>query len=471
MKKISLLFLFVSNVLIAQNKQLLYGFSEIPQSLLLNPGAKVKNDWYFGIPLLSHVHFNGGTSGSTVYDFFANDGVDFNIKFRDAVNNMDANDFYSFNQQLELFSGGFTVGNPYEKNQYISFGMYQELDFILYFPKDYAVLAIEGNQNNINRTFNLGDFSANAELLSVFHVGYNKKVNDNFTFGVRGKIYSSAFNINSTSNEGRFITVPGTDNLYNHIFNLDLELRTSGLASLVNDDNSEFDNDIKEIRRRLLFGGDLGLGFDVGFTHNIDDQWSIDGSILDVGFVSHSKDVESYKIDGNYVFEGINPIFSEVDNGATADDFWSNIEEDFEDLFTVDTISTNYTTLRPIKLNASLNYAFGKETTEECHCVKSDGDYLNSVGVQLYAVNRPKQPQLALTAYYYRRLFNILSAKATYTIDSYSFTNLGFGLSANIANANFYIMADNLLQYRNVYDAQSLSLQLGFNYIFNKNED
>ena len=61
-----------------QNKQLLYGFSEIPQSLLLNPGGEVKNDWYFGLPLLSHVHVNTGSSGVTVYDLFADNNVDFN---------------------------------------------------------------------------------------------------------------------------------------------------------------------------------------------------------------------------------------------------------------------------------------------------------------------------------------------------------------------------------------------------------
>ena len=77
---------------------------------------------------------------------------------------------------------------------------------------------------------------------------------------------------------------------------------------------------------------------------------------------------------------------------------------------------------------------------------------------------------MALTGYYYRRLFKSLRAKVTYTLDSYSFNNIGFGLSAHVGGANFYILADNFLQYQNIYDAQSVSLQLGINYIFNKNE-
>ena len=471
MKKISYLLFLVVLFSFGQNKQILYGFSEIPQSLLQNPGGQITNDWYFGIPLLSHIHANAGSSGISVYDLFAADGLDFNIKLRNTVNSMKPTDFTTINQQIEIFSGGFAFGKSFEKNEYISFGLYQEFDFISYFPKDYAVLALEGNQNNINRLFDASDINISAELISVFHIGYNKKVNDNFTFGIRGKIYSSIINANSTKNKGNFITRTGQNNFYNHIFNLDLELRTSGLSSLLEDENSDPKKDIKELKKRALLGGNLGLGFDIGFTKKITDQWTFDASLLDVGFISHTKDVENYKVEGIYEFEGIDPLFYESNQGQTADDYWSDIEDDFEYLFEVDSTQSKYTIWRPAKLNASLNYSFGEKKEKECNCIKDESGYLNAVGMQFYAITRPKQPQLALTTYYYRRLFNGLSAKATYTIDSYSFKNIGLGVSVNIGGMNFYAMADNILEYENIYNAQSVSLQLGFNYIFNKNED
>lgn len=468
MRKLTLLLILVNCLSFSQNKQLLYGFSEIPQSLLLNPGGKINNNGHFGIPLLSHIHANVGITGSTVYDVFANDGIDFNTKLRNAVNSMKPDDFFSVNQQLEIFSGGFAFGRTHEKNEYLSFGLYQEFDFITYFPKDYAVLALEGNQNNINRAFNASHLNVSSEVLSVFHVGYNKKVNKNFTYGLRGKIYSSILNINSTKNKGVFYTIPGENNFYNHIFNLDLELRTSGIASL-SDDDSDFET--KDLIKRVLFGGNLGLGLDVGFSYNMNDQWTLDASLIDIGFISHAKDVEAYSIKGNYTFEGINPIFPDTDEGQTADEYWSEIEEEFENIFKLDTTRSKYTTWRPIKFNTSLNYAFGKKVSEDCYCIDEDEGYLNKVGMQLYAISRPKKPQLALTAYYYRRLFKGLRIKAAYTLDSYSFNNLGLGVSAHFGNLNFYVMADNFLQYKNIYNAQSVSLQLGFNYIFNKNED
>ncbi|SFC82573.1 DUF5723 family protein [Algibacter pectinivorans] len=463
MKAISLLLILISFVCFSQNKQLLYGFSEIPQSLLTNPGGRVTNRAYFGIPFLSHFHANGGSSGATIYDLFAADGVDFSTKFRRVVYDAKPGDFFTANQQLEIVSGGFAIGPSYNKNQYLSFGVYQEFDFLTYFPKDIAVLALEGNQNNIGQRFDVSTVSAMAEVIAVWHVGYNKKVNEKFTYGARGKIYSSLINATSNKNEGYFTTVEGENNFFRHIFNLDTALRTSGYA--LNGEDNAFEP--KDVVTRTLLGGNLGLGFDMGVTYNFDKQWTFDASLQDVGFIRHSKEVENYEVKGELIFEGVDPIFFDTNEGDTADEFYSAIEDEFEDLFDTNENADAYTTWRPIKFNASLNYAFGKKRLKLCNCLADEQPYMNRVGAQLYAIKRPKSPQLALTAYYYRRLFKGLRMKATYTIDSYTFNNIGLGVSAHIGGANFYVLADNFLQYQNIYDAQSVSLQLGFNYIFN----
>jgi len=452
----------------AQNKQVLYGFSEIPQALLQNPGGIVSNSGFIGVPLISHVHVSTGTSGSTIYDVFSDNNLDFNDKLRTAVNSMKPTDFYTINQQLDVFSAGFAVGNRFEKNEYLSFGLYQEFDFILYFPKDYASLALDGNKNNVDRFYRASDLMGTAEALSVFHFGYNKKVNKKWTYGIRGKIYSSLANINSTENKGGFITTQGEDNYYNHNFNLDLQVQTSGVSSFIDDENTTDSDYMDALKKRLFFGGNLGFGVDLGFTYQLNNQWRLDASLLDIGFISHTKDVENYVVNGEFTYAGVNPLFPEAQDGQTVDEYWNAIEDDFEDTFVVDTTTTKYTSWRPVKFNASVNYAFGEKRNKVCSCKADDTGYQNALGLQMFAIHRPKQSQLALTAYYYRRLFKGLRLKATYTVDSYSYTNIGLGLSAHLWGAQFYIMGDNVLQYKNIYDAQHVSLQLGFNYIFKK---
>lgn len=453
-----------------QNKQVLFGFNDIPQSTLINPSTRLGNDWFMGVPLLSHIHFNFGSSNATAFDLFADDGRDFNTKLQSVVFQLDNRDFFTATQQLDVFTGGFSFGNGIEKDKYLTFGMYIETDVIAYHPKDYAVLAFEGNANSIGKVFDLGDLNVSGEMVSVFHIGLAKKVNKKLTIGARGKIYSSIFNINSTKNSGTFVTAEGEDNLLRHTFNLNLRANTSGFVNLVDDENTDISNDIKTLRRRLLLGGNLGLGLDFGVTYQPTDQMTLEASIQDVGFIRHTKDVETYAVNGSYIFDGFNPLFPEVANGQTAEEYWNEVADEFEDLFEVDTSATKYTTWRPVKFNAALRYAFGKKTSKDCDCLSDDVGYLNAVGAQLYAMHRPKAPQLALTAFYYRRLFEGLRAKVTYTIDPFSFYNVGLGISTQLGAVNLYMIADNLLDYQNLAKARSVSLQFGLNLVFGRGQ-
>ena len=463
-----IMLLIAAQSLWAQNKQLLFGFKDIPQSVMINPSTTLDNEWYMGIPLLSNVSANVGLSGMSAYDLFADDGRDFNTKLQSLVLRLDERDFFTATQQLEVFSGGFAFGKGVEKDRYLSFGMYVETDMIGYHPKDYAILALQGNASHINRVFDLSDLNASGEVVSVFHVGVTKKMNDKLTLGARAKIYSSVLNVRSTRNRGTFVTQEGQNNFLTHTFDLDLTVNTSGIKSLVDDDNSDVSNDIKTLRKRLFFGGNLGLGFDLGMTYEASDQLSYEASLLDIGFIRHTKDIETYRVNGQYVYEGLNPLFPEVGDGQTAEEYWDEVADNFEELFEVDTLKTKYTTWRPLKFNAAVRYKFGKKNTEICNCLSKQGDYLNEIGAQLYAINRPKAPQAALTAYYYRRLFEGFNVKATYTIDSFSSTNVGLGVSTNLGALNMYLLADNLLEYQNLAKAQSASIQFGLNLVFGR---
>ncbi len=80
---------------------------------------------------------------------------------------------------------------------------------------------------------------------------------------------------------------------------------------------------------------------------------------------------------------------------------------------------------------------------------------------------RPLSPQLALTAFYQKSLTNKVQTKVTYTVDDFSYANIGAGFSAQLGKVNLYGMLDNILEYRNLSSANSISLQLGINVIFN----
>lgn len=458
MRKVFLILaLFLAVNCLSQNKQILYNFTSVPQSLMTNPGADFKYKYYFGVPLLSGVSFKVGSTGFSAYDLFANDGVDFNQKLRNVAYSTTRRDHVAVNEQIEIFNGGIKLGDWLEDKGYLSFGLYQEFDLWSYMPKDLAVLALDGNQNYIGKSFNLADLNVKAEMLSVLHVGYHKNVSDKLIVGARGKIYFSGFNATSTNNSGSITTIPSNTTMYEQYVNSNLTLNTSGISKYIADG---YNGDVAtDVRKQVLLAGDLGLGFDLGFTYYPKKNTQITASILDVGFIRHTKDVENFTYKGSYKYEGINPSFSDSDNP-------DGVYSDFRDAVKLDTLYNKYTTWRPVKLNASYQYSYGTASDDDCVCVASEKRFKNAVGAQLFMMSTPRAPITALTGFYQRNISDQFQVKATYTLDSYSYTNIGMGLSANLGKFNMYFMADNLLEYRDVSKANSLSFQFGFNFIF-----
>lgn len=438
----------------SQNKQILYNFTSAPQSMLINPGADVKYSWFAGIPLLSGFSANVGSSGFSVYDLFADNGVDFNTKLRNVVLLTSRNDIVAINQQLEIFSGGFKLGD-WQKGSYFSFGMYQELDVFAYIPKDFALLALDGNKNYLGKVFDFADLNAKGELLSVFHLGYHKNVSEALILGVRGKIYSSIFNVSSTKNSGYFYTTQGTSSFYDQVISSDVLVHTSGLSNYTDNYSGNAKSDI--IKKTFL-GGNLGLGIDVGLTYYPQKNIQFTASLIDIGFIKHSKEVESYSYKGFYKYVGLTSDFV-LGNS-------NDLLQEFNDAISLDTLNVKYTTWRPVKFNSSVQYSFGDGRSSNCNCINDDENkFANAIGAQLFAMSAPRNPLMALTAYYKRQISAALEVKATYTIDSFSSKNIGFGLSTTIGKVNFYALADNLLAYKDIAKANSLSFQLGLNII------
>lgn len=450
---------------ISQNKQILYGFDDIPQSLLVNPGSKVSQKKHYGIPFMSHIHVNGGSSGVSVYDIFKEGNDNINDRISRKIFEMKNTDFFTATQQLELINFGWRG----KDDIYFSGGIYQELDFIAYFPKDLAILAWEGNYDYLNYEFDLGEISTAGDFLTVYHFGANKKINDKLTVGARIKLYSSMFSYRSVNNSGVFVTRLGDDesnNIYEHtVENADISVETSGYASLGDLDGTG--QVTKEILGRALFGGNIGVGLDLGFTYEINDQWRVSASALDVGAIFHSKDVENYRIqEESYTLDGINLIFPPLADGESTIPYYDDLMDELEQK--VDTLHNGYTQLRPVKVNAGLSFGFGRfNASGACDCLNTNSERLHAqgIGFQFYGIFRPKGPQMAGTLYYFRRITEFISAKATYTVDPFSYYNIGLGVSANVGKVNFYLAADNLLGYANLANAKSVSLQLGFNII------
>ena len=445
--------LIISHFGFSQNQQNLYGFGDLPHTLLLNPGARVYNKFHIGVPLVAHHSVSGGFSGFSVYDLFADDGSDINMKLRAVVSDFGKSEFFSFNQQSEIISVGFR----YNRDDYISFGYYEEINAIGKIPRDLVDLYYDGN-TELDRKYSIDKLGAQGDMTGVFHFGYSKQVRENLQLGLRLKLYSGAIDIKALRTKGYLLTELGTENIYRQRLNEVYFLGQSSGLYLPPGDDADF----TYFRKKLLLGGNLGLGFDVGFTFKPEKQWIFTGSILDIGFVKNKKDIRSREIQGDFEIEGFQFYF----DPNSPDDYWEDISEEFEEAIISEENNDAYTTLRPIKLNTSLSYSFG-QTLDDCRFLIDPDLYNNKVGVQMFSLITPVHTYIAGTLFFEKRFTPLLQAKLTYTVDPFSFANIGGAFSVQTGPFNMYFAAENLLRMNNIYHAKHLGFKFGMNLIFN----
>lgn len=433
----------------SQNKPILYDFAETPQSQLLNPALNFNHKNHIGIPFLSGLHAELGLKNFTVFDFFGATSTSFSEKVINISNKLTPRDFLTVNGQLEIVNIGFKLN----EKSYLSFGAYQETDMILFFPRDPLALYLQGNE--INRPYNISDVNLKFEVLGVFHVGFSKKIRDHVNIGARLKLYASFFQAQSKNNTGTFITTQGNDNLLVHrLSDIDFNLQLSGIEVEKEDDTNNY-----SLARG--FPSNLGLGLDFGYVNQISPQLRLSASILDFGFINHSKKVNNFILKANYTFEGIQASFVPGSDSTSWEDLRGEIQENtsFEER------PESYISLRPIKVNAALKYSFGKLKNRLCYDNSYKKEYANAFGAQFFSVFRPRGPQMALTGFYERMLTRNFKTKITYTIDSYTFSNIGIGASTRIGKVNFYGTIGNLIQLADLSKSNHFIAQMGINII------
>lgn len=454
---------FISCLAYGQNKQLLYGFAEMPNTLMVNPGAETNFRFHAGIPVLSGLSFNIGSSKATISDLFLNDNGNFTNKFKNLIGKLSERDFLDLNTTVEVLNGGYRLN----EKMYLSFGLYQEIDFIGYYPDDIVSLLFNGNGGNTNKTVHFSQLKFRGDIIGVIHAGLSYKVNKKLNVGGRFKIYSGSLHMSSKKNTGTFSTVEGENNIYRHyLSNININFNTSGLLG----EDDKLNVGLKDVIGNTFLSKNIGVGVDLGFTYHYTPQIEFTGSILDIGFISYSKNVKNVTMIGNHHFDGIELMFDESNK-----DYWLPINKDY--LEEIDSefkknipreINTNsFISWRPIKFNGAVRYSFGRaRTSKECYDETYKEYYNNSVGLQLYAITRPLSTQVAATMFFEKSIGERFHAKFTYTADDYSFTNVGVGISAQMGRFHMYGLLNNMLQMADLTHAKSASLQFGFNLIF-----
>jgi len=481
-RKLCLLFLFAlffKNAF-GQNQQILFGFDQLPQTLMLNPGAEVDYDKHFGVPFLSNVFFQVGATNKdiTYNNIVANADSDSDILRNIYNQNLSSSDYFKINQKIEVFNAGFRLKNT---KYYLSFGMYQEIDGYAGYPKDVVNLFYQGDYNENGGIrydqSNFDNINFIGELVGVYHVGISKKVNENLNIGARFKILSGSLNTNSVNNKGHYVlSDKALVHDYNHMFNqLNIKMNSSGL---LNNEGNLIAESADAFKGLFFLNGNYGLGLDLGATYHASEHIIVTASLLDLDYIKYKNKVTGYKVAEDFEIQD-DELFDPTFDSELS--YWENILdlEDFPisngNVVDIDILNNSYNFYRSPKLNTSVKYQIFRESNETFNSIYRDARFVTPInkllvtefGIQTYTAFRPGKADWAITAFFSRELTKYLNTKITYTYDQFSAKNIGLGFSTHIRDFNFYATADNLLALYKLKDSNYQSFQFGMNFIFN----
>ena len=479
-----LLFFWFGNV-VAQNNQILFDFNQLPQTLLLNPGAEVDYNKHFGVPFLSNIFVQAGATNKriTYNNIISNSDSKAEVIRNIYKQNLGDDDYFEIHQRLEVLNTGFRLRN---EKYYLSFGMYQEIDGYAGYPKELADLFYNGDFDKdgklrLEEKSNFNEMNFIGELVGVFHIGLSAKVNDRFNLGARLKFLSGSLNINSVNNKGHYILKDDNPLIFNdHQFEqVGVSANTSGF---LNNDGLSVLGSFSEVVSGLFFvDGNIGFGLDLGLTYHASENIIVTASLLDLDFVNYSNKVTTFQVnDGfsvNYPLqlEEDKPFKPWLNNELR---YWEETLDlgDFEEssIVPIRVNSKKYVFNRSPKFNASAKYQTTRPSNEKYNSVYRNSRYVTPIknelitafGLQTYMAFRPDKTVWAITPFFSRDINRYLTAKLTYTYSQFSVKNIGLGISTHFKSFNFYLAADNLLDLSKWKDSNYQSAQIGMNFMF-----
>jgi hypothetical protein len=449
MKQLFLLTIFVGFLtrINAQFEPVAYDFTGNAMVLQTNPGSEYPYKKLFGLPLLTNIQIFAGSTGFSLNDLFAASGS-FEEKYYKTLNQLKDTDFILAHYRQDFFSFGWT--DDLERFKYV--GLYWDFDHITYIPAQFLKLGTYGNAPYLDQTFDAKFLATKTELVQTIYYGVHKNPNPKLNIGWRFKLYSGLANAQSVHNSGKFYTTEGQNNFYtHHLEDVNLSFQSSGY-----NENA----DMNHYLGKLLFSGNYGPGVDFGLSYKLTDKTTITASLLDLGFIYYTTDLNNYNIKGSYEYEGVQLQFPE----NSYIDYWKDVKDTFKNEIKNTKNKGKYISWRPTTLYTSLKYGLGDHHHQKCeNFLHPVTQYTSFIGLTGYAQYRPVKPHLGISGFFEKKWSKHFYTKLNLTADNYSYFAVDGGFVFNIGHLQLSLLVDNLVGLSDLAKSRKQAVHFGLN--------
>jgi len=201
--------------------------------------------------------------------------------------------------------------------------------------------------------------------------------------------------------------------------------------------------------------GNPGLAVDLGFATKVNPEFEFSMSLIDLGFISWTKNTTIFSESGHFLFSGINlNTVTSTNNPPTTTDvkgLMTALKDSIRNAFFPTESNSKFTTLLPVKLYVAGNFIVNEDV---------------SMGVLARLRMFDSMIHTSLTASLNARVSGKTTISASYSVMESTYDNLGLGGAFRIGRAQLYAASDNVIAFFQPAAARNANLRIGINFIF-----
>ncbi len=323
------------------------------------------------------------------------------------------------------------------KKMLISLNHGVDVETNLNISKDFLQFFWEGNASYIDQTANLAPY-LNINASHHIGLGFAYKLTEKLALGTRLKRHWGLATLFTPPGETSIYTDP---EYYQLTATTDYTIFTGGLSTDGNtiEDILDFDFDPKP------FTSNTGFSVDFGGTYKLTDRIQLRASVLNLGSIKWTENVNAVRSQGTFTFEGLDlkPL---LEDGKI--DF-ETLSDSIQEIFQLTTSQESFKTTLPARFLLSGTYALGKGFQG---------------GLVLYGEKTPNLFMPGLGVSIKKEFGTVFSIGTQYTAMNGSH-NVGFMSALRLLPLQIYMVTDNVLPLFNPLNTQSFNFRTGVNIV------
>ena len=416
----------------AQQLNTLFLMNNSIESNSENPSKKLYCKYLIGLPALSALHFDVGSTLS-YRNIISKTG---DLRLDNISKNTFSRNTISTNFSLQLISIGYKLNR---KND-IFFSVSDKVYARFTYPKDFVEFGINGNKQFIGETLNLKSLSARAAYYREYSFGIARTINKRLDLGMKLKILFGKASFKSNIKELSLYT---DANSYALTAKSNIELFTSMPITVATDIDGKL-SDIKtnnfDAYKFIMNSANKGVAIDFGGKYIFNKKLTFTASIIDFGFIRWSSDANKFSQQLEYNISG--NTYSTT-SGTIIDSLRNSIKPIPS--------KSNFTTWLPTRTNLAIEYKYSNKIS---FSALSRTEILYNTFIPSFTIGASYSPNYKF------------SSIITWSYINNSFLNIGIGASYQIGITRFHFVTDNALAAIWPELIRGTSVRLGINFAF-----